>query len=320
MRYINFENARFNLNTREKLIKNIAEWLVAKANSSESYGLGGKEDFLKIRENEKYKWGHSYRCNSISLDNKVMNDVYKIDTPVSDLQITMSASLMSPDPDLKKFVEVSINIASGKNGCKVGKRMTYEVNSLLNIESSIGVISELNEVVDMVKYIIVNGFKDLYSDKTYNEICNLNFHEDDAHKFFMKNIYMKEKADYMFNKIKSYLRNFDLNTEETISDKHGIGLTHRRIFLSDSCSCFNNMEKSFIGIEYDDSDMKISFINDYYKIHIVDFIYGRHGDSWSDNALNDKAERFAKISSLLWMNGPIKDDNKTVIDVDTEEN
>ena len=276
-RFINLEEANFNLNQREEILTKIADKIIWQSTQEEEYGLGEKSFLLQKMSNFR-KWGHQELCNCIIVDNEAIEKEYGFENKVPDLTITIN--------------EDFIYITSDEKKCRIGK-----------IVKNTTAETDVSKVVSIVKYIIVNGFENLYANKDYAELTAFSV-EKSANKFYRKNIEFKRIADKILSDMIEYGIEVGLGLEMCNEDcKHGLGILDKKIVLSGSqrWNCAHKIEDSYVGIEYDEEDLKISFVNNHFRIKIS----SKH--AYYEINTMDIAMKMVEIFKFHVVNGPIED-------------
>lgn len=301
MRYINLTKASFNLEERETKIQKLAERIIKISAEEENFGIGGSitNQILIIPKPHDRKWGHFTGCKCLIPNNHVITEVYHIKPKVSDLKITIN--------------EDFVYITSKSNNFRVGEALGGV------LEMSDGIIKMISK---MVKYLLVNGYKELFTNKDYAEIS---FEEENSKKcflndFYNENVLFKNVSDNIFGDIIAHAKERGLNLEEYNPEgEFGCGIINRKLILSSSqrWNCAEKMEDSEIYIEYNDSDLKLGFRNIYHNIYIDHYIY-KKGLINGSNTIDDAVIMMAETAAFLIKNGPVKYKH-TIINKEEEE-
>ena len=243
-RFINIKEASFNLKRREEILTKLADKIIWQSTQNDEYGLGKSNFLLQVVSNSQ-KWGHQQLCNHIIVDNNAIEKEYGFENKVPDLTITLN--------------EHYIYITSDKEECRVGKIIKDSIEE-----------TDVSEVISIVKYIIKNGFTNLYANKDFAEMNSYSY-EKNANEFYVENFLMRKIADEIFEHMLEYASEIGFGIEiYNTNHEYGIGLLDKKIILSSSqlWKCEHKMEDSFVGIEYDSYDLKISFINYHHRIKL----------------------------------------------------
>ena len=286
-RFINLEEANFNLKRREEILEKLAEKIIYESTQQDEYDLG-KESFLLKRASKHSKWGHQKICNCIVVDNEALEEKYGFENKVPDLTVTLN--------------ENYIYITSDEKECRVGKSIS--LNEPIDV----------CKVVSMIKYIIRNGFTELFSNKDYAEMKSY-INEESASSFYRRHIELKNAADLVLDYMVEYGDKIGFGLEiYNPNHKHGIGLLDKKIILTSSQNwyCKEHFEDSFVGIEYDEHDIKISFVNNFYRIKLS----SRY--AYFEVNSEEIAKIFVNIFKFFVENGNVKIDNKSIDEDDND--